>query len=295
MRASRPEILTLSWPPHRFFEAWRLVELYLVLAVFGCLSGVTAVLFGFGGGFIVVPVLYHCLLAFNPDTSPVAESAMQVAVATSTCVMIANAIIATRRHHLAGNVPWAYLFPLFWYVGVGAALGAVLGVRTAGDVIRWAFVVYVAVTLVDCVARQGFMTLPAGAPPSRPMNHGLQVLAGTLIGAIATFLGVGGSVMTVPLMRRRGHPMRQAVAAANPLSIPVAVVGALGYAIFGQESALPGAYIGYIDLAAFAVLAAGAWLGIRLAAPWGARITDKAHALGYVALLALALVAMVIG
>ena len=31
--------------------------LYLVLALFGVLSGVTTVLFGFGGGFVAVPVL----------------------------------------------------------------------------------------------------------------------------------------------------------------------------------------------------------------------------------------------
>ena len=31
---------------------------YLWLTLFGCMSGVTAVLFGFGGGFVVVPMLY---------------------------------------------------------------------------------------------------------------------------------------------------------------------------------------------------------------------------------------------
>ena len=36
--------------------------IYLVLAVFGGLAGVTTVLFGFGGGFVVVPLLYRVLL-----------------------------------------------------------------------------------------------------------------------------------------------------------------------------------------------------------------------------------------
>jgi uncharacterized membrane protein YfcA len=30
---------------------------YLLLTLFGCLTGITAVLFGFGGGFVVVPLL----------------------------------------------------------------------------------------------------------------------------------------------------------------------------------------------------------------------------------------------
>ena len=34
---------------------------YLLLFLCGCLTGVSAVLFGFGGGFVVVPLLYHLL------------------------------------------------------------------------------------------------------------------------------------------------------------------------------------------------------------------------------------------
>lgn len=265
---------------------------YLVLAIFGCLSGVTAVLFGFGGGFVIVPVLYRCLGAFHPEAAPVAQSAMQIAVATSTCVMIVNAMVATRRHHLAGNVPWPLLFPLIAYVGAGAALGAVLGAHAAGEAIRWAFVLYVAATLADCVLRRGFMALREEGSSAVPLTHRVQALAGTAIGALATFLGVGGSVMTVPLLRRRGLPMRQAVAAANPLSVPVAVVGSAVYAAMPPAAALPGRFVGYIDLAAFAVLAGGAWVGIRMAAPWLPRISDTAHTRGYVALLALSLLAM---
>jgi hypothetical protein len=44
---------------------------------------------------------------------------------------------------------------------------------------------------------------------------------------------VGGSVMTVPLLRRHGYDMKYCVSAANPLSIPVAVIGALMYIVLG--------------------------------------------------------------
>lgn len=43
----------------------------------------------------------------------------------------------------------------------------------------------------------------------------------------ATFLGVGGSVMTVPLLRRCGLSMSQATSMTNPLSVPVALAGTL--------------------------------------------------------------------
>ena len=58
--------------------------LYLVLALFGVLSGVTTVLFGFGGGFVAVPVLCR-LRAGHAADDPAALAAMHIAVATSTC------------------------------------------------------------------------------------------------------------------------------------------------------------------------------------------------------------------
>ncbi|MEX5695037.1 sulfite exporter TauE/SafE family protein, partial [Pseudomonas syringae] len=43
---------------------------------FGCFAGVTTVLFGFGGGFVIVPVLYRVLLAMHGADDIIAQSAM---------------------------------------------------------------------------------------------------------------------------------------------------------------------------------------------------------------------------
>ena len=89
-------------------------------------------------------------------------------------------------------------------------------------------------------------------------------------------LGVGGSVMTVPLMRRRGASMTAATAAANPLSLPMAVVGSATYALLAWNDAPLGAWhAGCIDLRACLVLVVGSWLGIRLASRWIGKIPDR--------------------
>ncbi|WP_413770273.1 TSUP family transporter, partial [Vibrio vulnificus] len=86
---------------------------------------------------------------------------------------------------------------------------------------------------------------------------------------MATFLGVGGSVMTVPLLRRCGLSMSQATSMANPLSLPVAVAGTLAYmAVAGVTRDLGPWLVGYVDLQAFAVLTIGSLVGIRFATPW---------------------------
>lgn len=83
---------------------------YILLACFGCLSGVTAVLFGFGGGFVVVPLVYR-MLTVHHTGDVIGESAMHIAVATSTCVMIVNALVATRKQRRAGQLIRRYLWP----------------------------------------------------------------------------------------------------------------------------------------------------------------------------------------
>ena len=60
----------------------------LVLVLIGVLTGVTTVLFGFGGGFVTVPVIVWVDAAVGPDAGT-------VAVATSAIVMVVNAAVAT--------------------------------------------------------------------------------------------------------------------------------------------------------------------------------------------------------
>lgn len=267
---------------------------YLLLVLFGGLSGITTVLFGFGGGFVVVPVLYGVLT--HEATGVLNEaSAMHVAVATSTCVMIVNAALSTRRSVRAGTLVKHWLWPLAGYIAVGSLIGALAAGWVSGSALRLAFVIYLAITIVDCICRRGFVLQGAEREPRRP-GRWMTGPGGIVIGAIATFLGVGGSVMTVPLMRRSGLSMTQATAMANPLSLPVALVGTATYMLAGSADAtgLGAGYIGYVNLAAFAILTLGGWFGMRLAARWVGRIPDQLHAWTYIALLAVVLLSMVV-
>ena len=266
---------------------------YLLLALFGCMTGITAVLFGFGGGFVVVPLLYRMLMASHGTDDPVSQSAMHIAVATSTCVMIVNATIATGKHRRAGNLIRHYLWPLGGFIGVGAVVGAVAAMWASGEVIRYAFIAYLGVTIADCLLRRGFLTASDTAIPRR-LGRAEVSGGGVGIGTIATFLGVGGSVMTVPLLRRCGLSMSQATSMANPLSLPVALAGTLTYmAMAGfTEFDLGPWFVGYVDVLAFAVLTVGSLVGIRLATPWIGRIPDRTHARVYIGLLVLVMISM---
>ena len=265
--------------------------MYSVLLLCGGVAGVTTVLFGFGGGFVVVPLLYTLLIAVHGPNSGIGQAVMHIAVATSTALMVFAASLSTWRHHQRQTVQWQLVRPLVGYIAVGAVLGAAAAVSLSGEWVRWAFIGYLALTIVDAILRPGF--LHQSGSDVRPMRRGVTAMTGTLIGAVAALLGVGGSVMTVPLMRRRGASMTAATAMANPLSLPMAVSGTATYVLLSaNHPALGDWYAGYVDLRALLVLAVGSWLGIRLASTWIGRIPDRMHARVYLLLLTMVLVVM---
>lgn len=269
------------------FSVGPVISVVLLLLAVGVATGVTTVLFGFGGGFVTVPAVYAAVnLASGTD-------AMHVAVATSTVVMIVNASLATIASARRGLLARAYLWPITAFIALGAALGALAANWAPERMLHVLFVAYVAATMIDSVARDGFMSRSPAGDPAGPLSTTESTLGGIGIGAIASFLGVGGSVLTVPLLRRKGIAMAHATALANPLSLPVAATASIVYALATSGPPRPG-QIGNVNLAAAALLLSGSLPAIALTKRvlTYRAIPDRVHATMYVVLLGIVLIAM---
>lgn len=260
-----------------------MLDSVLLLLAFGCLTGLTTVLFGFGGGFVTVPVVYGVVSASpGPGADP-----MHVAVATSTAVMIVNAAGATTAQLRTGRLRREYVWPLAAYIAVGAVVGAVGALLLGERAQHVLFSVYLVCTILDSVLRRGFLSREESRG-TRRLGRGTVTAGGVGIGAVASSLGVGGSVLTVPLLRRRGLPMADSAAMANPLTLPVAVLATCVYVLAGGPDA--GGHLGYVDVVAAAALLAGSLPTIALTRRIVGRIPDRVHAWAYVGLLVAALV-----
>lgn len=255
----------------------------------GCITGVTTALFGFGGGFVVVPLLYA--LAVATDSA----DPMHVAIATSSAIMIVNSLIASLAQLKAGRLKKDFLWPLAAYIALGASGGAFLGRLMSDEVLRIVFVVYLGITILDTLFRRGFLDSQKSSFRG-PLQPATAAGAGIVIGAVASALGVGGSVMTVPLLRRRGLLMVEATAMANPLSVPIAVAGTVmyGFVSTGSPAGAEPGHVGLVNVAAAITLLAGSVPIIFLVKRLVRKISDKAHAVAYVGLLAVALVGTII-
>ncbi|KOG11817.1 MULTISPECIES: TSUP family transporter [Streptomyces] len=297
----------------------------LVLTAIGLLTGATTVLFGFGGGFVAVPVVVWADTALGTD-------AIRVATATSALVMVVSAAFATAVTPRRVLLALRGTGPLLALLAAGACLGACATRLAPPALARWAFVAYVAATALDLLLRPGFLrpsppaepargataTRPEPVPgatatrpePGRPAGTAtraeraqgsarrpLPATAGLPIGAVAAFLGVGGSVMTVPALRRAGHPMGLATALANPLTLAIALPAVLVSLAGSPPLAATTAHsdlVGLVDPYAAAALLLGALPVIALLRRRPPRIPDRAHAWSYIALLAVVALAMLL-
>lgn len=98
--------------------------------------------------------------------------------------------------------------------------------------------------------------------------------------------------MTVLLLWRHGHTMRDCISAANQLSLPVALCGALTYAISGWQKIPASGFLGFIRLRILGVLVLTGWAGIVFSRSNITAVTDVWHARVYMLLLCAVLLAM---
>ena len=84
----------------------------MIFILVGLFSGITTVVFGFGGGFIVVPVVYEFVLATEPQN---VGDFMLIAVATSIAVMIFNSCFTAFRNYKLNLLERELLLPIVFY------------------------------------------------------------------------------------------------------------------------------------------------------------------------------------
>jgi uncharacterized membrane protein YfcA len=255
---------------------------FALLILVGLGVGITTVLFGFGGGFVTVPVITLVGTALGGD-------AVRVATATSALVMLVNAIVATAATPRPVLARLTGRWRLFALLALGGAVGAVASRFAPVALVTWGFVAYVALTIADLVIRPGFIRPLSGRAVddrgSGSGSGGVPDGLGLPIGTVAAFLGVGGSVMTVPMMRRAGADMHVAAALANPLTL-VIVLPALIVSLC-TSGALPHVegLVGSVDVVSALALLLGSIPVVILLRRRPPHIPDRVHSWTYVALL----------
>jgi uncharacterized membrane protein YfcA len=234
----------------------------------GGLAGLLAGLFGVGGGVIVVPALILLFghLGLGGDWVP------HLAVGSSLAAILGTGAASALAHHRRGGVRWNLVARLAPGIVAGAWAGAALAAWLPGPWLARLFAAFLVYVGVRMLARP-HRTL------GRPMpGHWGLTATGVGIGALSALVGIGGGTLTVPFLSSHGLDLRHAVGTSAGCGLPIALAGAIGFAVTGWgREGLPDWSTGFVYWPAVALILVAS----IPTAPWGARL---AHALPVVTL-----------
>ncbi len=243
-----------------------LIDLAVMMAtllIAGALAGLTAGLFGNGGGFVVVPALLFVfgLLGYQGD------HLIFIAVGTSLATIVVSSFRAARTHQQLGSVDREVLRTWAPWLTLGVGVGVYLASATDARGLYLTFAAGVGMyssyfLFPGLLDRYSFQRLPAGLP---------RASLATFLGGFSALLGIGGGTPTIITMTLCGRSIVQAVGTAAGVGFIIGFAGCLGFALLGLQQAMPSAppgSIGFVNLPALAAISAAS----LITAPLGARL-----------------------
>ena len=238
-----------------------MAELGAYLAI-GAATGFFAGLLGIGGGTIIVSSLVLMFVAhgFPPDY------VMHMAIGTSLAAIMSGAWASFRTHHRHNSVDWAVVRVMIPGLLVGVLAGAVLARFVTTTFLKAFFLGFMALIIAQLV-----LNLKPKAARALPGKVGLTAMA-LFIGVSSSLFGGGAAAIGVPFLTWCNMTTHRAIGTVAAMGFPVAIAGAVGYALAGISApGLPAWSVGFIYLPAFV----GISLASLLVAPYGARLAHK--------------------
>jgi uncharacterized membrane protein YfcA len=173
---------------------------------------------------------------------------------------------SVRAHHRHGAVEW----PLLRRITPGILLGTLLGALLAAQMSAWVLKLFF-VAFLFYAAIQMWLDFKPAPHRGLPGRAGTS-LAGAVIGAVSSWVGIGGGTLSVPFMLWHNIGLHRAIATSSAIGFPIAVSGALGYILGGSGvDGRPAGSLGFVYVPALA----GIVVGSVLTAPLGARTAHR--------------------
>ncbi len=244
-------------------EITLLSVVFLLGALFaaGAIAGLTAGLFGNGGGFVVVPALLAVFPLFSDNTA----QHIYVAVGTSLASIIVSSSRAVQAHMKRDAVDFEVLKGWAPWLVLGVAAGLYVASLIDGTSLILVFAIGVLFysfyfLFPEFFANKGGFSMPKGV--------GRAALASGL-GGFSSLLGIGGGTITVVTMVVCGRKVHQAVATASGVGFVISLPGAIGFIVLGWNVPdLPIGSLGYVNLPALLAICVMSIITAPIGAKW---------------------------
>ncbi len=236
----------------------------LLLLTSGLAAGFLGGMIGAGGGLILVPVLYHAFSALGVDP----DIRMHLVVGTALAAVVPTSIVGARAHWLRGNVNTSIVKRLAIPVLLGSIAAGKISGSVGGKELSLVFAFVALLVSVNMALKNG-VALGGELPGILGTS-----LMGASIGFLSTLVGIGGATLTVPLLYSFRTPMPIAIGTASTLGSLIGLPGAIAFVVSGwNDPRLAPGSIGYVNLAAVAIIFPASTLAISA----GARLTRRVN------------------
>ena len=239
-----------------------ILELLLFILT-GAIAGLLSGLLGIGGGVVVVPCLFYALSYHGIPPNEI----MQIVLGTSLATIAFNTALSSRGHWKRHAVMLRALRRMLPGLILGAFLGATAAKYVPSEVLKWIFAVFEIML--------GFYFFFMGPEGLKDENKLPSVwpmaLIGVGISGFSTLLGIGGGVLTVPMLLFFKVPMRKAIGTSAATSFIIACIGTLSYLIYGFNQSGVVMTLGYIYIPALLAVCGGT----VLSSPLGVALAHK--------------------
>ena len=219
-----------------------------MLIVLGILVGVVSGFFGVGGGFVLIPLL----LTIGFD--------MKTAIGVSVMQMVFSSIFGSYLNYKKRNLQLNSSILVGLGGGVGALGSGFIVTSLDETTLKLLFVLILVFAILQLLR-------PIDGKVQKDVHPFWLFSIGGGVGAVAISLGIGGSVLIVPLLvGLLYYPIKKAVSAGLFFVVFSSLFGFISLSYYGQIEYMSGLIVG---LASIIGVSIGIWLKDR--------VNDKQH------------------
>ena len=244
--------------------------LIVLLITAGAVAGLTAGLFGIGGGFAVVPALVLLFTILDIES----ENLIFVAVGTSLACIIFSSARALISHNKKGAVDFLVLREWAPWLVVGVIIGIFIASYSQAEelylIFAWGGLFYGIYFLFPKILDQTAMK-----QRDMPVGFARAGLV-SFLGGFSALLGIAGGTITVITMSICKRPIYQAVATASGVGLIIGLVGALGFLVLGfNKTDLPFGSLGFINIPAVLIISLVSILTAPIGVEWAHNLEEN--------------------